>query len=222
MKLVSKDFMNWFAGFWEGEGTFNLSQPKRRVEFAISQKRREPLEYIIRILGVGKIYLARDGIYPLFRWYVNDRKGAIEIARRILPFLTFRKNNVAETLKIIEEWQQNSNRNRWTKKEDDFIRRNYKSMTDKEIAKPLMNRTTNEVKCRRKRLKLHKPLSFLNDLKRRRSSTRHERVIKGSRQSVHNNSQSVLVANMASLRTQMDIHRKHLLPEPTATTGRKC
>ena len=56
---TSEQFYDWFVGFFEGDGSFVLSQrksPKQpELSFTIKQKDRQVLEYIQSYLGFGEI-----------------------------------------------------------------------------------------------------------------------------------------------------------------------
>jgi len=49
MAGLDEGFLNWFAGFWEGEGWISTrahSSPYHRAEIGIKQKDRTPLDLI--------------------------------------------------------------------------------------------------------------------------------------------------------------------------------
>lgn len=80
---------SYFAGFVDGEGSFNVSLRKREdhtmkwqvvLTFNVSQKERYILELFKRYLGCGKIRVRRDGITY---FHVNNPRAIIE---RVIPF----------------------------------------------------------------------------------------------------------------------------------------
>ena len=80
-KRVNQDFLQWFIGFIEGDGSFIVS--KNRLSFIINQKEERILYHIKTYLGVGKV-----SIYKTYsRFTVADKQNRkINISLRFLTF----------------------------------------------------------------------------------------------------------------------------------------
>lgn len=148
------DFLPWFAGFWEGEGSLAISGHTNHL--AIAQKNKFPLELIQSKLG-GNIYPHNCGSFSAWRWQVSLRKDIIKISRLMLPHLKFKQDMVMEKIKILEEkekirsWPKLSKPRPWTNDEDDVLRLNLNQMLDEEIG-ALLKRTKQSVRDRRVKL----------------------------------------------------------------------
>lgn len=89
LKHVPSERGNYFAGFVDGEGSFNVSLRKREdhtmkwqvvLTFNVSQKERYILELLKKYIGCGKIRVRQDGITY---YYVNNPRAILE---RVIPF----------------------------------------------------------------------------------------------------------------------------------------
>ena len=74
------EFLEWFIGFFEAEGSFTHWVDKRsnRIRFAIEVTQKDPkLLFKIRTkLGFGKVIVfSRDGKGPYARYYIGDKKN---------------------------------------------------------------------------------------------------------------------------------------------------
>jgi len=71
-KSISLDFIEWFVGFVDGEGTFSFSKNRNSYGFTVPQSvyNRRCLEYIQQTLKVGSI--TNDGPNDL-QWRVRDQ-----------------------------------------------------------------------------------------------------------------------------------------------------
>lgn len=76
-KQVDPEFLEWFLGFVEGDGSFIISQDrgKVRLSFIINQKDPILLQRLRTDLGFGRVqpYTQNDTTY--MRFVVNDREG---------------------------------------------------------------------------------------------------------------------------------------------------
>jgi len=159
-----KLFWAWLAGFWEGEGHFTITQqvqtykgrnyPKNHVVLAITNTRIDVLEYIREKLGVGRVYRRTS---KGSEFIISSIPEAIAVCKRLLPFLKFRKDEVQRKLKLLMGiWSNFLKRKRlWSKEDIEFIKENWRRMTDREIAEKL-GRTLSAVQLRREKLGLIK------------------------------------------------------------------
>ena len=118
-------FLSWFAGFWEGEGTFCISPKETRINviFSVAQKNRKPLDLIQKTFGGSILCRKRDGNH---NWQIHKRKKIIQICKWMLPFLKFRNEQVEIKLKVLEDRELFSQSLYWQPQEKEFLFRNYK------------------------------------------------------------------------------------------------
>jgi LAGLIDADG endonuclease len=100
---------HYLAGFVDGEGSFNVSIKKVndrllgwRVAacFNVSQRERNVLELLQRVLGCGTIRQRRDGVYY---YEVN---GYHDLVEKVIPFFRsypLRSPSKGETLDVFEQ-----------------------------------------------------------------------------------------------------------------------
>ena len=144
--MKEENFIWWIAGFWEGEGYFHVNFQKKSFRFGISQKRRKILDVICKFFGVGKVVRKEktNSFSPfIYEYKVTKVKDIIYVVEKILPFLQFRKKEVQRKLEKLKDYHSKMvfpDLKRYTKKEIDFVIKNYKHMTVDEIAEKL-NRT---------------------------------------------------------------------------------
>lgn len=147
------EFLSWFAGFWEGEGWFDLNTKKSNVRIAIAQTDSKPIKLIQSKLG-GYVWCRKPrnlNQKPLWIWRISNRKAVIEIVKKMIPFLRFKTPEVQKKLGEIEELDKNSVL--YSKDEDDFIKENWREKIDREIANTL-NRSEASIRVRRSKLGL--------------------------------------------------------------------
>ncbi len=98
------DFWAWLAGFWEGEGSLHFTTDSRTylaLSLSVAQKRRAPLDYILRQLGVGSVRFASgmrgrvpsEGVHV---WRVSAREHVLAIIEGMLPHTRFRSLQLEE------------------------------------------------------------------------------------------------------------------------------
>jgi hypothetical protein len=105
-KFTDEVFLIWLAGFWEGEGHFFVknygdeNSIKLNTAFGITQgKSREAILYKIKdFFDEGNVYEKKDKTYT---WMTGNSKIIIEIVKRLLPHLRFRKEEVLSKLNIL-------------------------------------------------------------------------------------------------------------------------
>lgn len=78
-KVIDKDFLIWFIGFSEGDGSWIVRTKRRRILFQIGQKEEEILLYIKKTLGFGIVrsYNAKTRLNKLdqiYYQYVVEKK----------------------------------------------------------------------------------------------------------------------------------------------------
>lgn len=83
-EIAKKEFLSWFIGFAEGEGSWNSNEG--RVSFIIRQKCPRVLYYIRKNLGYGKITECKEGYYILriSNWEQSKELGLIFNSNLIL------------------------------------------------------------------------------------------------------------------------------------------
>lgn len=73
VKSVKKQFLQWFIGLSEGNGSFQIwkDKGKQRINFTIEQKDPQVLQHIRTELGFGQILKCKG----YWRFYVGDKKN---------------------------------------------------------------------------------------------------------------------------------------------------
>ncbi|YP_008475158.1 hypothetical protein (mitochondrion) [Candida theae] len=97
-KLPSKDFLQWFIGFFEGDGSFIMGQEARTIKIIQSMKDRNILEYIQSNLGMGNIGIHSNKNKTLY-WSITNFKhkyliclifnGNLVLPMRLFIFIKF-------------------------------------------------------------------------------------------------------------------------------------
>lgn len=95
-KLLSLDFIIWFIGFMEGDGSFTIG--KKNLEIVITQKEKEVLEKIVKELNIGSVTLQSKKL-NYYRWISRkDREiyllcllfnGNLVLLKRLIKFNLF-------------------------------------------------------------------------------------------------------------------------------------
>ena len=129
-----RDFLNWFAGFFEGEGSIGIYRNNGKNQrfygkIAVYQANKKPLCLIQNVFGGGITKhnggKGRLGKKVIYCWYLTKRIKLIEIIEAILPFLRFRKEQVQLILRRLREFDAKSQCRSWSKSEITFLRQNY-------------------------------------------------------------------------------------------------
>lgn len=163
---MDRGFWPWLAGAWEGEGTFHLKERKRNPNqmqsyFSVAQSgddRKAGLDYIKAQTGVGKVYPRheiRPNRKPAYVWELWRRTDILRIVPKLIPYLRFRRKEVEEKLTRLKEAYEKQRFHFWTAVEEDFIRANWRKLTDRQIAKAL-KRTYKGVMAKRQKMELDK------------------------------------------------------------------
>jgi len=97
--LHDAEFMAWFSGFWEGEGTFSVQYSKRIFRLRITQKEPAPLIEIMERLG-GSIYRRPDGNNE---WSLSRPDLIRSVIASMLPHLRSRRSFVKARTNQMED-----------------------------------------------------------------------------------------------------------------------
>jgi len=144
-----RDFLNWFAGFWEGEGYLGVYKTNRRSErcygkMGIYQNNIEPLLLIQKIFGGGIIKHSSGKKHfskkPVYCWYLSKTIKLIEILEVILPFLRFKQDHVKQTLEKLKEIDSKAKFPKWSEREIAYLKENYGKIPSRVMAKNELHR----------------------------------------------------------------------------------
>lgn len=156
-------FLNWFAGFCEGEGWIstrsastkpNSSGSYYRAEIGIKQKEKSPLDLIKTKFGGTVTDELNNGKFRIWKWSISRRPKVIKIARLILPYMRFRRNEFEGKIRFLEELERKNPFVGYSQKEIDFVRVNW-GKPDKEVA-AVLRRSASSVQKKRLELGLKK------------------------------------------------------------------
>lgn len=159
--MIDKEFLIWFAGFWEGEGHFlvysNVPPYYRKAVFGVSQageRGRKIMEEIQRQIKEGHVYADVKRKTTMYEWVLYDAFKIKELVQMLLPHLRVRKEEVEQKLRILEE---NIRRRRygWSEKEDRILIENA-NLPAKELAKLLLGFSVSSIYSRRRHIGLAK------------------------------------------------------------------
>jgi len=164
-QTIDKEFLIWFAGFFDGEGCFSIEyyinkkgeKRPRRVDLFIGQSGDKGLkicEEIRSVLG-GKIRInsRKEGSWnPCYIWHISNREGVIKIAEAILPYLKVKKEEVKEKLKILHRWRE-TGRKFWTPEEIALLKK-YPHLPATILAKILQRHNYDHVRHKKAKLGL--------------------------------------------------------------------
>jgi len=160
-KFLTKTFLAWFAGFWEGEGHISVRQCTTRkgtrtqaCRFGLTQTSKVILDEIKTRFGFGEVYeFTPARVKPVFKWEVFTRAYIIDVINLILPFTKFRTMELQRKLRLIEKYFSTMKKRKWTKDDITFLKKNYAKLSDWSIGKRL-NRKTEAIREMRHRLNL--------------------------------------------------------------------
>jgi len=163
---MNKEFIIWFTGFWEGEGSFFLNEKDRGCSLSVSQsgERGEKVISFIKsqfdeILSYSNhlTYKYKNPKYKLCHIFtVSNRMDMIKVIKLMLPHLKFRKEEIKSALKKLKKWEEEGKAHRWNKEEINFLKENYKKRTDDELSKLLPRHTKKTIVDKRLELNLRK------------------------------------------------------------------
>lgn len=153
---LDREFMTWFAGFWEGEGStstyVNRATGQIIQDFSVSQtgeRGRRILTHIKEKLGMGHICFspARGNHQVSWRWHVRKRSDVIKMIKAILPYLKFRQKEVEGCLIDLESYPPARESFPWVDEEDKLLREAYSKYRGKtkELCKLFPKRTLKSI-----------------------------------------------------------------------------
>jgi len=168
METLNREFLAWFARFWEGEGWFSTrhqaGSKRPRTEVGIKQVDKRPLSLIQSKLG-GRLELERvrgkPNWKPIWRWSVAKREDALKTVRLLIPYLRFRKNEVERKIEYVKSVVPRNPSSKWvttshfTDEEDEYIKNHWRDF-DYDIARRL-RRSVGAIAERRGKLGFFKP-----------------------------------------------------------------
>lgn len=79
-KLKKSNFIIWFTGFWEGEGSISFHINKRTPVFCLWQNDKKIIHYIYNSFSFGKIYIQHGNTLSKNNSYIYRSNSLIEIA----------------------------------------------------------------------------------------------------------------------------------------------
>jgi predicted transcriptional regulator len=159
MEQLDKDFLNWFAGFWEGEGHFSVKRNGKHFTFGVDNTDERPIRLIKEKLGIGHITVKKHRKKnpewsDCYTWRVNALEDVIYVAELLLPYLRFRADEVREKLALAKRRREALSRRKWSSREVEFLKQNYGKMKIEKLAK-MLSRSIESVQCKAQRLGLH-------------------------------------------------------------------
>ena len=119
MAQIKKYQWAWLAGFMDGDGYFTCAVWERntngvptitiapRIGAAQIETRRDVLDYIVEITGVGKVYLKKEKSNKLnsaeqAMWITSKANDIIHVCKNILPYIYNKKFACETLLKLVE------------------------------------------------------------------------------------------------------------------------
>ena len=92
MRKITEAQVAYVAGFYEGEGTFCIVEDSnhkhRHPTISAGQENIEPLVYILKVMGLGRI---TSGHSPKYRHSVSGRQSMMDFIKMIYPYLRSRR-----------------------------------------------------------------------------------------------------------------------------------
>lgn len=164
--LPERDFLIWFAGFWEGEGSviFNNTSNKNRgiIQFTVCQNEFDVIDLVVKKFGIGHVYERKvgelkTGFERRSSTWIYQTSGAstcLPILKAISPFLRVKKRieKVKLAIAFCEKFIITSPFY-WSNEQDKFLSEKFSDLSDEQLAKEL-NKTLASIKRRRQNLNL--------------------------------------------------------------------
>jgi predicted transcriptional regulator len=159
MEQLDKDFLSWFAGFWEGEGHFSVKRNGKYFTFGVDNTDERPIRLIKEKLGIGHIVIKKHRKKnpkwsDCYTWRVDALEDVIYVAELLLPHLKFRADEVREKLALAKRKREVLPRRKWSSREVEFLKQNYGKMKVEKLAK-MLSRSIESVQCKAELLGLH-------------------------------------------------------------------
>lgn len=89
-KPYTPEFIDWFVGFTEGDGSFVVNNETQRVTYMITQKDPKVLYFIKKELGYGRVYECKDTKY---RYTVTSQEQIGYLIKLFIGQLRLEKTN---------------------------------------------------------------------------------------------------------------------------------
>lgn len=85
---------NWFAGFFDGDGTVTINKSNLQLAISVSQKNNQILEYFIPLFS-GSIYI--DKSTNTFKWYISKKEEILKLLNyfKDYPCYSLKKNRLS-------------------------------------------------------------------------------------------------------------------------------
>lgn len=91
IKSYKSEFIEWFIGFTEGDGSFVVNNKNNKISLIITQKDPKVLYYIKKNLGFGIVYLCGDNYH---RYIVSNRVNLERLINIFKGRLILSKSNI--------------------------------------------------------------------------------------------------------------------------------
>lgn len=114
---MSRDFLNWCAGFYEGEGSCGFYKEKKRgttrLVVGITQKERKVLDDIMDFFGAGSVCKIRENKPGEVHVFHISGHGASKFLEAILPYMrsTYK---IGQVKKALLGWNNRKTKNEKT------------------------------------------------------------------------------------------------------------
>jgi hypothetical protein len=84
---------NWFAGFFDADGTVTINSTNLQLSISVSQKTTSLLDVLIPLFG-GKVYIDRSS--NTFKWYISKKEDILKLLEyfKVYPCYTEKKNRL--------------------------------------------------------------------------------------------------------------------------------
>ena len=116
MENLEESFLNWFAGFWEGEGCISTRAHTQgryhRALIEIKQKDRTPLDLIQSKFSGSVTKEICNRKFLIWKWSLSKRTEVIRVSKLMLPYLRFRQREVEDKSRFLEELESKKLNNR--------------------------------------------------------------------------------------------------------------
>lgn len=96
--MTSASDLGWAGGFFDGEGCIHVKNTKHgNIVIQVSQREREPLERLRRIVGVGNIYRIKPngkGRKGFHVFAVSNVGDILHFTSTLIPFTSVKRNEL--------------------------------------------------------------------------------------------------------------------------------
>jgi len=96
----------WVGAFIEGEGCVRRGGGNRRMpQMVVGSTSVESISTLLRLTGTGRVhYNPQAGKNkPFWKWVVSRRNDFLKIAYQISPYLTDKREELAESVRVLKE-----------------------------------------------------------------------------------------------------------------------